>query len=216
MLCATASVLPLPSIQSTRRTSNLRGPTVTTPANLQQYSDLTQLYSSYSAAELNNLALTFNDLTEVAQLALKAEFTRRGLPMPAPAKQPSQAARDRAESALHGLAANAPQECIFEFADLEDAYLAQSVLKSAGIPSVVPTSEIAAIDTPRLIVGPADAQSAQLILSRPNALGSDEDATFATAVCPQCGTPDPLLESVEPTNQWRCEVCNHTWQDAEL
>jgi hypothetical protein len=189
---------------------------VTSPANLQQYSDLTQLYSTYSDGELNNLALTFSDLTEVAQLALRAEFTHRGLAMPVPTKQPSHAAADDAESALRGFAANAPQECILEFADLEDAYLAQSVLKSAGIPSVIPTSEIAAIDTHRLIVGPSDAQSAQLILSRPNALGSDEDATFATAVCPQCGTPDPLLESVEPANQWRCEACNHTWQDSEL
>jgi hypothetical protein len=187
---------------------------VTTPANLQQYNELIQLYATYSDIALNNLALTFNDLTEPAQQALKAEFAHRGLAMPAPASPTNTASA--APDPLQSFAANAPQECIFEFSDLEDAYLAQSVLRSAGIPSVVPPSEIGAIDTPRLIVGPSDATTAQLILSRPNALGTDEEATFATAVCPQCGAPDPLLESVEPTNQWRCEACNHTWQDAEL
>ncbi|MGH9562768.1 MAG: hypothetical protein ACRD3S_15055, partial [Terracidiphilus sp.] len=31
--------------------------------------------------------------------------------------------------------------------------------------------------------------------------------------CPKCGTEDPLLESVEPTNHWRCENCDAEWDD---
>jgi hypothetical protein len=177
----------------------------------QQLNDLTQLYASFSDTELRNLAATMGDLTEVAQLALKAEFTRRGLTLPAQA-----GARQHVdESALQGFAANAPTESIFEFSDLEEAILAQSLLRSAGIESVVPTSEIGAVDTPRLMVAPADASAAQSILSRPNALGtlSPEDAIFTEPVCPECGATDPLLEGVDPTNQWRCESCGHAWID---
>ncbi len=182
----------------------------------KQYNELTQLYATYSEAELHDLAATAQDLTDTAQSALQEEYRRRGLTQPAAAS--SVVESDASSDPLQGFAANAPAECVFEFNDLEDAILAQTVLKSAGIESIVPTSEIGAIDGPRLIVAPADAQSAELILSRPNALGtvSAEDALFPEAVCPQCGTPDPLLESVEPTNQWRCEACDHTWEDAEL
>jgi hypothetical protein len=180
----------------------------------QQWNDLTQLYASFSETELRNLAGTLGDLTEVAQQALKSEFARRGLALPAQ----DGATQHGDDLALRAIAANAPPESVFEFADLEDALLAQSLLRSAGIGSVVPTSEIGAVDTPRLIVGPADASAAQSILSRPNALGtiSAEDAVFTEPVCPQCGTPDPLLEGVDPTNQWRCESCGHSWIDTEL
>jgi hypothetical protein len=190
---------------------------LTTPANSQQQNELSQLYASYSEAELNDLALTAEDLTDSAQQALQAEYNRRGLVQPKLLTPQGVAAQGDGDP-LQTFSSNAPTECVFEFTDLEDAILAQSVLKSAGIPSIVPTSEIGAIDTPRLIVGPSDAQAAELLLSRPNALGrvSPEDALFPEAVCPKCGTPDPLLESVEPTNQWLCEACNHTWEDTEL
>ncbi len=183
-----------------------------------QLKELTATYGGFADDELETLAATMGDLTETAQQALTAEFARRHLTLPAAQVAKEQVEAVEAETALHGFAANAPEDCIFEFTDMEDALLAQSVLSSAGIQSVVPTSEIGAIDTPRLIVGPADAQSAELILSRPNALGtvSAEDALFPESVCPACGAVDPLLESVEPTNLWRCEACDHTWQDADL
>ncbi len=31
--------------------------------------------------------------------------------------------------------------------------------------------------------------------------------------CPRCKAEDPTLESVEPTNNWLCESCGHTWSD---
>jgi hypothetical protein len=177
----------------------------------QQYADLVQTYAGFGDEELKNLALTFSDLTEPAQRALKDEFARRNLAMPSPSVP--QAQNDA--SALQRFAAGATEESTFEFTDLEEAYIAQSVLRSAGIESVVPTSEIGAVDTPRLIVAPADARTAQLLLSRATDTASDEEAAgFVEPVCPKCGTPDPLLESVEPTNQWRCEACNNLWSDS--
>ena len=179
----------------------------------QQYADLVQLYGGFGEEELKGLALTFNDLTEPAQRALKAEFARRELVQPAPTESASGSFRSDSDSPLQGFATDAPEDCTFEFTDVEEAYLAQSVLRSAGIESVVPTSELGAIDTPRLVVAPADARTAQMILSRPTHTGSGEDAAFVEPVCPQCGAADPLLESVEPTNEWHCESCDHVWRD---
>jgi hypothetical protein len=169
--------------------------------------ELTELYGTYGDEELQQLALTFNDLTDAAQQALKAEFARRRIAMPSPEKP---------EPEPSGVLIDAGKDNTFEFNDLEDAYLAQSVLRSAGIESMVPTSELGTIDVPRLIVAPDDANAAQLLLSRPTHNASEEEAAFLEPVCPKCGTPDPLLESVEPTNQWRCESCDHVWSDPPL
>jgi hypothetical protein len=179
----------------------------------QQYADLVQLYGGFGDVELKNLATTYDDLTEPTQRALKAEFARRGLTMPSASM--SETAWSDAGSPLQSFAADAPEDCTFEFTDIEEALMAQSLLRSAGIESVVPTSEIGSVDTPRLVVAPADVHTAELLLSRPTHTGSEDEVGFVEPVCPKCGTPDPLLESVEPTNQWRCEACNHLWRDSE-
>ena len=36
---------------------------------------------------------------------------------------------------------------------------------------------------------------------------------YELPTCPRCGAPDPILESVEPSNNWLCESCDHTWSD---
>ena len=36
---------------------------------------------------------------------------------------------------------------------------------------------------------------------------------YELPTCPLCGAPDPILESVEPSNNWLCESCDHTWSD---
>ena len=43
----------------------------------------------------------------------------------------------------------------------------------------------------------------------------EEEATSAYEIpaCPECGAADPTLESVEPSNNWLCESCGHTWSD---
>ena len=169
--------------------------------------ELRELYGTYGDEELRQLAFTFNDLTEVAQQALKAEFARRGLAMPSPEKP---------EPQLSHVLIDAGKDNTFEFNDLEDAYLAQSVLRSAGIESMVPSSELGTIDVPRLIVAPGDVNAAEQLLSRPTHDGPDEEAAFVEPACPQCGAPDPLLESVDPTNQWRCESCGNVWSDPPL
>ena len=40
-----------------------------------------------------------------------------------------------------------------------------------------------------------------------------ESGDFQSPDCPRCGTPDPLLESADPVNEWFCESCGHQWKD---
>ncbi len=187
----------------------------------QQYDELTKLYSTFGDEELQTLAREMDDLTEAAQQVLKAELGRRSLDTPAPAAAVIDPPHDDlAESPLQAFAAMAPDECVFEFAELADANAARKVLTDAGIESVIPSRQFGSMSSPRVVVAPRDAMSAELILSRPIAPDPDhleeEGAAFVEPTCPQCGTVDPLLESVDPTNQWRCEVCDHVWSDAEL
>ncbi len=37
---------------------------------------------------------------------------------------------------------------------------------------------------------------------------------FTAPRCPACGAEDPVLESVNPANSWRCEQCGREWTDS--
>lgn len=37
---------------------------------------------------------------------------------------------------------------------------------------------------------------------------------FTAPKCPACGAEDPVLESVDPANSWRCEQCGREWTDS--
>ena len=37
---------------------------------------------------------------------------------------------------------------------------------------------------------------------------------FEPPVCPNCGAGDPVLESVDPVNSWRCEACGKEWSES--
>ncbi len=47
----------------------------------------------------------------------------------------------------------------------------------------------------------------------------DEQRELETApayeipICPKCRAEDPILESVEPSNNWLCESCGYSWVD---
>lgn len=186
-----------------------------------QYEQLIQLYSTFGDEELRSLATHMNDLTDAAQQVLKVELAKRRIEVSAvDAESHEEQHDDLAESPLLAFAALAPAECVFEFEQLEQAYAARKVLANAGIESVIPDPQSGNSSLPRLVVAPDDAVTADLILSRPSprdldhAVEAAED--FVEPVCPQCGAVDPVLEVVDPTNEWRCESCDHTWSDPEL
>jgi len=109
---------------------------------------------------------------------------------------------------------------VWEFAEAEDAQAAGEMLRAAGIEydMILPRIDTLDMGAPRLAVMPDDVERARQLLSQPipeefRTLVRTQDK-FVVPTCSKCGAPDPLLESIEPTNKWKCEVCSHTWLDS--
>ena len=103
----------------------------------------------------------------------------------------------------------------------EQAWQIREVLQRAGIESWIEAPNANALDVmgPRVLVAADQLKEARAIAERPipqeiidQSRVKVED--FVPPSCPKCGAMDPLLESVEPTNTWLCEVCNAEWSEA--
>ncbi|WP_158942370.1 hypothetical protein [Granulicella sp. S190] len=161
-----------------------------------------------------------NDLTEMAQDALRGEISRRGLKVTALQELREQRVRSEDDlTDLRAFAALAPAECVFEYAELHDASAASLTLREAGIECVVLTDDGIRMDvrSPRVVVAPEDAEDAATLLSQPLAerfrteVEHAESEEFKLPTCPLCGSHETLLEDVEPANLWRCDSCGHDW-----
>ena len=184
-----------------------------------QYRDLVTLYGTYGDEELIELSRGMDDLTAMAQEVLKGELTRRRIPIPSPkdAKLPNNA--NDSDSEIDRFADLAPEDCTWEFSEAEDALAASEALRAAGIENsvILPRSDTLDMRPPRIAVSPEDVEKTEAILSKPI---PEEFRTlvrtrgeFVVPSCKKCGAADPVLESIEPANEWRCEVCGYTWTD---
>ena len=74
------------------------------------------------------------------------------------------------------------------------------------------------MSSPRIEVAADQLEQAREIISRPipqeiveqSKLPAEE---YVPPVCPSCGADEPILESVEPVNAWRCESCGKQWSE---
>ncbi|HVJ08565.1 MAG TPA: hypothetical protein VM554_09280 [Acidisarcina sp.] len=180
---------------------------------LVDYQQLVRHYSSMYDEELQTLAAQYDDLTEVAQQALREELQRRKMDLPQRRQEPSgevpAAVPLEVDMAADGNA------LVGNFRTVEEATIAYWALEIAGIASKVVTPQ-----TPRLQLAPEDVERAQQVLAQPisdEAMeqyeAARETGDFQSPECPRCGTPDPLLESADPVNEWFCESCGHQWKD---
>jgi hypothetical protein len=103
---------------------------------------------------------------------------------------------------------------------LQEANELSEALKRAGIeswiegPKASAYSAYASLDlvNPRVLVAADQLDQARAIAAQPIPLEivKESEATvheFTPPSCPNCGTPDPVLESVDPANSWKCEQC---------
>ena len=190
-----------------------------------QYQELVTLYAGYGDDELLALARGMDDLTEMAQEALRGEISRRGLKITTPREtaEPRVLSEDDLAD-LRAFAALAPAECIFEYEDGRGASAASLALREAGIESVVLRGDGSRMDVrgPRVVVAPEDAEDAAILLSQPLAerfkteVDESTPGEFAMPVCPKCGSQETLLEAVEPANRWRCDHCDHEWLESDV
>jgi hypothetical protein len=120
---------------------------------------------------------------------------------------------------------NAPHEYTWkmqlcECGTREEASQIFEVLRRAGI-EAWPSGPSSAFgtQTTRIMVAADQLEQANAILAQPIPQDVIDQSKvkvedFVPPTCPKCGAEDPLLESVEPTNSWRCENCGAQWTDS--
>jgi ribosomal protein S27AE len=204
---------------------------------------LAEQYRAMSDDELRRLAAVFGDLTDTAQQVLRSEMHGRGLGDPsdpgavAGPKTPSapvatteaagQEDLNRLEDMTSGPHEYTWRTLLRECSDYKEAWRICAVLSQAGIESWIerqgsrnPEPWVGEFMTGELQVYVAADQleQAKAIAARPIPqeiidLSNVETPEYVVPKCPRCGADDPMLEAVDPANQWLCEQCGATWQD---
>jgi hypothetical protein len=210
------------------------------PTNpIEEWQRLSALYREMGDVEIGELADGIDDLTEVAQQALRDELKKRGL-FEAPAVQDLPGVVNQA-AAVH----YEPSSYRYEFPDsggkgetdspreytwktelcecetTEEALPIALVLKQAGIDSWIDRPRARwSLSGPRILVAADQLDRAREIIARPipddivrQSREMEEASAFESPVCPKCGAADPTLESADPSNSWHCESCGNDWTD---
>ncbi|WP_109486128.1 hypothetical protein [Occallatibacter savannae] len=186
--------------------------------------------------EINELVAQIGDLTPVAQDVLRDEMKKRGIS--AEAENPRVRTRHRADGAEVHWAENndssddeldpTSEDGVFDYTwkvelchceSLDEAAGRSEMLRRAGVDSWIPRPDRFGGNI-RIDVGADQLEQARNILEQPipqdilDQLKAEvESLDYEIPTCPECGAPDPTLESVEPTNNWLCESCGHAWSD---
>jgi hypothetical protein len=190
--------------------------------------DLAAQYTQMSEMELMELARSYDGLLEIAQVALRAEFARRGLEPPL-AEEPE-------EWEFRRLVA------VRRYRDLAEAYVGRSLLESAGIPAWIADENLVRMDWfysnlvggMRLQVDERNEAAAREILEEraPKTITYGEEEIYVQPTCPKCGSDEITLGSgtergrsllalyvlaipVPPREAaWHCEACGAQWVDS--
>ncbi|HEX4038967.1 MAG TPA: hypothetical protein VHX37_12985 [Acidobacteriaceae bacterium] len=209
-----------------------------------EWQRLTHLYDEKSDEELADLAADFGNLTEVARQVLRDEMKKRGLSGAASARpEPTQERRpifgrwSQAIAEQNGELAGEEREPFNQSDNVsreytwkillctcdsrEEAWQISEVLRRANIDSWIeaPAEGSLEVTGPRVVVAADQIGEAREVAARPIPQDIvDQSKTpvedFRPPSCPRCGATDPLLEGVEPVNQWSCENCGAQWNEA--
>jgi hypothetical protein len=203
---------------------------------VEEWQRLTHHYRTLTDDQLGELAVDFADLTEMARQILRGEMSTRGLRDPqSPAgfhKTLEDGAVRQRETGLDPEPEDAlPHEytwktLLCECGTREEAWRIGEVLRRAGIESWIEGpgmySPYADLDlaSPRVLVAADQLDEARVIASRPipQDVIDESKATvpeFEPPHCPKCGAADPVLESADEANTWRCDLCGRHWTDGE-
>jgi predicted RNA-binding Zn-ribbon protein involved in translation (DUF1610 family) len=190
--------------------------------------DLAAQYALMSETGLMELAHSYDDLLEIAQVALRAEFARRGLEPPL-VEEPEKPEFRCLVTVRH-------------YRDLPDAYVGRSQLETAGISVWIADEHLVQMNWfysnlvggIRLQVDESDEAAAREILEAgvPGTITYGPEEVYVQPTCPKCGSaeitlgggtergrslvalyvlsiPVPSREAV-----WHCEVCGAQWVDS--
>lgn len=191
--------------------------------------DLATQYGQMGDGELIELARSYDDLLEIAQTALRAEFGRRGLEPPM--------VEDPESPELRRLVT------VRRYRDLPEAFVGRSLLESAGIEAWVADEHLVRMDWfysnlvggMRLQVDERDEATAREILEKavPATIEYGDGQAYEQPTCPKCGSVEIILgvgsgrgislaalyvASIplpSGTGAWHCEACGALWTDDE-
>jgi hypothetical protein len=205
---------------------------------------LTEHYRAMSDEEIEELAADFVDLTETAQQVLRNELRNRGLDEPRatseaprsadPPAAPLPGRSEEPDSSVSGANAadgneedDLPHEytwktflCACE--DSRQAWQIQELLRRAGIESWIeqPGSRYAMETSGLQLMVTADQLEKAVEIARQPIpqeivdLSQADVPEFVAPQCPVCGAADPVLEGVNPGNNWRCVACGRRWTES--
>jgi hypothetical protein len=180
---------------------------------------LEELYAQMGDGDLRALADKLDDLREVAQHALRAEISRRGLALQTH-DPPTGDPLPRDDDAVP----------LWVAKDGVEAHLIKTALESAGIACSLAAE---AVETPDALsespeadlvirVAESDVPRASRILARRFPRHEDAEKEYL-ACCPKCSSPGIVLQSVgakapesclaHPRYSWTCDSCGHQWED---
>ncbi|HEX8711873.1 MAG TPA: hypothetical protein VF730_08375 [Terracidiphilus sp.] len=206
---------------------------------MEMWRELSRNYAQMSEGELVNLAEDYSDLTEMARQALGDEMRKRGLGEPQDYTRDQRGALSAAQrGAALRTAAGAEDEgepstefvwknVLCECSSREEAWQIGEVLRRAGIESWVDRRQMIAPlpdagsggQRVSVLVASDTLDEARSLTAQPIPLdivelSKAENQEYVPPVCPGCGAEDPVLESADPVNAWKCEVCGRQWTDA--
>lgn len=191
-------------------------------------------YKAMSETELMGLAHKYDDLTDAAQAALRAEFARRGLEPPLIEEEDDSPEYEDEPGLV----------TIGQYRDMAEAFVARAVLDQAGIECFLRDENMVrtdwllsnAIGGMRLQVAVKDQEAAEQLLLQPipEQFFLDSGEEFVQPVCPKCGSIDivandpdrkvmavsmfikiPLPHRRPTEEEWRCMSCGCVWADDE-
>jgi len=185
-------------------------------------------YQKMSDSELRLLGSQYDTLIESAQLAVRNEFSRRGMEAPL--------VEEGEQLSSRGLVT------IRQFRDQPEAFIARSVLESAGIYAFLRDENTIRNEWVwsnlmggiRLQVASEDREAAEAILSQPipESIAVAGELDYNQPHCPRCQSLDISFETLDlkvraasmlllgfplpsPVNRdsWRCHTCGCSWTD---
>ena len=190
--------------------------------------DLAAQYTQMSETELMELARSYDGLLEIAQVALRAEFARRGLEPPL-MEEPEKPEFRRLVT-------------VRRYRDLTEAFVWRSLLESAGIAAWIADEHLVRmvwfysnlVGGMRLQVEEHDEAAARAMLDEevPRTITYDQDEVYVQPTCPKCGSVEITLGGgtergrslvalyilsipVPPREaSWHCEACGAQWVNA--
>jgi DNA-directed RNA polymerase subunit M/transcription elongation factor TFIIS len=193
---------------------------------VEEWQRLQASYRTKTDEELQALADESDELTELAQQALRSEIARRGLPFtfkefPEPGSnlQPNESDPSELELVV-----------VRRVGDLAEARQLKSILDDAGIPSFLGPDNLDRVEVFPLSssfgngidlkVRSVDNQRAEYVLSR-SLPPEPQDQIEYVPVCPRCNSREIVFESLDEEKgssfdakfNWKCDSCGRQWRD---